>query len=117
MIHKKNLSIQTRDNVFAEFHGLQLAMQYIKSNNNRFKNSKFHILIDCKCVPNAAQGLEQVQMKYIPILTDIKIIQTSLKTQDNVDILFYWIPGHTRVSHGNEVADKLAKNAAREADY
>ena len=97
------------NNYIGELIGIQTASQHLVEQQN-LKHS-IHIFVDCQPAIISAFGTEIPKHNVVVILN---IRQISSTLQNNGHSLFvHWIPGHKDFK-GNELADCLAKNAAKE---
>ena len=100
--------------LLAELVAIQAVMQHINQHIDKvLTNSKhIHIYSDSQ----TTVGILTMNWKsdnYHQIIQDIKDLILSAEKKD-LSIIINWTPGHTDVE-GNEVADRLAKEAAQEA--
>ena len=97
------------NNYIGELIGIQTALQHLVEQQN-LKHS-IHIFVDCQPAIISAFGTE-IPKHNVDVILNIRQISSTL--QNNGHSLFvHWIPGHKDFK-GNELADCLAKNAAKE---
>ena len=73
-------------------------------------NKTIHLFIDCQDALTSVFS-EETPRKNIAIISEARQILFKLGKLNNVTA--HWIPGHKNIE-GNEIADKLAKEAAEE---
>ena len=79
----------------------------------KVKNRNIHLFVDCQSAIVSAFGIGIPKYK-VDIILNIRRL-TSLLENDNNNLIIHWIPGH-KDFEGNERADRLAKEAAKEME-
>ena len=77
----------------------------------KVKNRNIHLFVDCQSAIVSAFGNGIPKYK-VDIILNIRRL-TSLLENDNNNLKIHWIPGH-KDFEGNERADRLAKEVAKE---
>ena len=88
---------------------LQTALQHLVEQQNL--KSSIHIFVDCQPAIISAFGTE-IPKHNVDVILNIKQISSTLQN-NGYSLLAHWIPGHKNLK-GNELADCLAKTAAKE---
>ena len=96
------------NNYVGEIHGLHLALQFLLDDKTTGK--EIHVFVDCQPALNAIFS-EDLPKKNMALVAETRQILHSLTRTNRV--ITHWTPGHKKIE-GNENADKLAKEAAKE---
>ena len=100
------------NNYLGEILGIELALKYL-CDEAKVKNRNIHLFVDCQSAIVSAFGIGIPKYK-VDIILNIRRL-TSLLENDNNNLKIHWIPGH-KAFEGNERADRLAKEAAKEME-
>ena len=100
------------NNYLGEILGIELALKYL-CDEAKVKNRNIHLFVDCQSAIVSAFGIGIPKYK-VDIILNIRRL-TSLLENDNNNLKIHWIPGH-KDFEGNERADTLAKEAAKEME-
>ncbi|XP_053402811.1 uncharacterized protein LOC128558051 [Mercenaria mercenaria] len=93
------------NNYVGELNGIRLALSFLEEKNIQQKS--IHLFVDCQ------PAIKTIFSNTIPALTiETRQILQNLENKNN-KIQIQWTPGHKNIE-GNEIADKLAKEAASE---
>ena len=98
------------NNYTGELVGIQIGLELL-GDMESIKNRTVHVLTDCQPAIKTAFG-GQIPWNKIDILLDIKNSISKINEKGN-EIKVHWVPGHKDIE-GNEIADRQAKEAARE---
>ena len=90
--------------LYAELYGILKAVEKIAS----MKKGSFTILCDSKSVLQGLGVFNSANPLFLKILEWLYIIE-----RRGIEVKFCWVPAHVGI-HGNEEADKLAKQAAKD---
>ena len=109
-ICKKRFTSEKGNNYSGELDGLYLALDYL--DKEKINNYNIHIFCDCKpaIISTFVQNRHLVKSH---IIQDIQQLIKSLYIKNNV-LNVIWCPGHMGIQ-GNEIADELAKSAAKQS--
>ena len=98
------------NNYLREILGIELAFKYL-CDEGKVKNRNIHLFVDCQSAIVSAFGIG-IPKYEVDIILNIRRLTTLLEN-DNNNLKIHWIPGH-KDFEGNERADRLAKEAAKE---
>ena len=97
------------NNYIGELVGIQIALQNLCDQQNLQRN--IHFFVDCQPAIISAFGSDAPKNK-VDMIFHIRHMIASLESR-GYSLYVHWIPGH-RDFKGNELADTLAKKAAKE---
>ena len=97
------------NNYIGELVGIQIALQNLCDRQNLQKN--IHFFVDCQPAIISVFGSDAPKNK-VDLIFHIRHMIASLESR-GYSLSVHWIPGH-RDFKGNELADTLAKKAAKE---
>ena len=98
------------NNYLGEIIGLEITLKYL-AEEAEVSNRSIHIFTDCQSAIESVFGNGMPSYKVDTVL-NIRRISSYLKDRGN-SVVVHWIPGHKGFV-GNELADSLAKEAAKE---
>ena len=99
------------NNFVGEVHGINLAIEFLEEQCT--KDKKLHFFVDCQPAINAIFS-EDIPSRYITLICDTRKKLHTVEARGN-QIMVHWTPGHKNIT-GNELADKMAKEAAKEME-
>ena len=99
--------------LLAEIIAINLVLEYIDQQNNRNEIDELNIFSDSQTAIGVLSLNWKIENHHSTIRSVISKINSLQK--NGVGVSFEWTPGHASIN-GNEIADKLAKEAAKEAD-
>ena len=109
IIYSHKEKIDTNDAQKGELAGVESSLTLI--NENIIPNEKrIAVLCDCKNVIKYITNTNNIPTKYTEIMQNINELIYNIENKD-IQLDFYWIPGHTDNKWNDEV-DRLAKEAA-----
>ena len=101
------------NNVHGEIFAIKLACSNISKAIKKGKHRSINIFCDCQSAILVVANLEKAE-NYSSLIREIQLILFELQYNYNVDIHFFWVPGHAEIPQ-NEEADRLAKVGAKHA--
>ena len=99
--------------LLAELIAIKLVLDFIYNPDNRRKVNQIKIFSDSQSaigILSLNWKIENHKLTARTIISKMKALQ-----QEGIEVIYEWTPGHANV-RGNEIADKLAKEAAKEAE-
>ena len=99
--------------LLGELVAIKIALESIKAEMERLIVQKIMLFSDSQSAVGILT-LGWVNTSHRSVILEIKQTMDILKTQ-NIKVELNWTPGHAEIA-GNEIADKLAKEAAEKAE-
>ena len=96
------------NNYVGELNGIHLGLDWLDS--QKIKHKEIHLFVDCQ---PAIRTIFSTTMPDANIALVVECRQMVKSLDENNKLSVHWIPGHKGIQ-GNEIADKLAKEAAAE---
>ena len=110
-LHKRPVS-KLSSSYHGELQAIDLALQVIANKMPPVKNVTVHIITDCQSALQAAIKCD-ITKNFGTLLNNIQKSLICFRER-KIRTVIYWTAGHIKLD-GNELADKLAKEAAAEA--